>query len=345
MQLTERQSQLLVAVVLEFQATGRPVGSRSLVDSGVVSASTSTVRYELGRLEELDLLDQPHTSAGRVPTDAGYRVYLDLLHAGKAPSAASMPVPRPDFAVNPATRLDEALEETTHALAEATGLLALVTAPSASGAVIRHIEVLQLQPTMLVVVCITATGDVTRHVVTTAQPIDPGLVDWAGAYLNERVTGMALGQNSVRTRLRSPELDASERAMLALLEPAFTDLVGESHDVHVGGSPALIRELGADVQGVINLVHVLEERRRLLGALRRVASPSAAATRRVCVRVGDENELPELRPLSVVGAAYGMAHRPLGIVGLIGPRTMDYRLAMVATSTAADLLSLLADDL
>jgi len=128
---------------------------------------------------------------------------------------------------------------------------------------------------------------------------------------------MALGQNLVRSRLRNGELEPAERAMLALIEPAFTDLVGDSHDVHVGGSPALIRELGADVQGVINLVHVLEERRRLLDALRRVAIssppvlsltmpgsalPAATASRRVAVCVGDENELPELRPLSVVGA-------------------------------------------
>lgn len=343
MQLTDRQARILKAVVLEHYATGRPVGSRALVDSGVVAASASTVRYELGRLEELGLLEHPHTSAGRVPTDLGYRLYVDRLvdptEAHRAPTA-----------LEAASRLDEAITDVTQALAEATQLLALVTAPASRGAVIRHIELVQLTPARLVVVCITAAGDVTRHVVETGVALDAGLVDWASAYLNETVCGMALGQNLLRARLADPALHPSERAILALLSPAFTGLVDDEQEVHVGASPELIRALGSDVQGIVNLVHVLDERRRLLGALRTAAGVGRAAAaprgaRRVSVRIGSENDIPELQPLSVVSAPYGLATRQLGVVGVIGPRAMDYPSAMVAVTTVADTLSLLAEDL
>jgi heat-inducible transcriptional repressor len=345
MQLTERQARLLKAVIIEHQATQRPVGSRTLVERGVVAASASTIRYELGRLEEIGLLEHPHTSAGRVPTDLGYRMYVDRL-VDSADLAASRRTAAP---VERAARLDEAIAHVTQALAEATELLALVTAPAARGAVIRHIEVVQLQATRLVVVCITAAGDVTRHVVDSGIPIDGGLVDWAGAYLNETVCGMALGQNLLRARLADPQLHPAERAILALLAPAFTDLIDDEQDVHVGATPEQLRALGSDVQGIVNLVHVLEERQRLLGAIRRVASAGHGvahpAARRVSVRIGAENDLPELQPLSVVSAQYGLATRQLGVVGLIGPRSMDYPQAMRAVHMAADTLSLVAEDL
>lgn len=340
MDLTDRQRRILKAVVLEYQSSGRPVGSRTIVERGVVSASPSTVRYELGRLEELGLLESPHTSAGRVPTDLGYRLYVDqLVEEDELPKRS---VVQHTTSVDVSSRVDEALRETTQALAEATNLLSVVTSPPTHGAVIRHVEVLQLQPGRIVVVCITETGEVTRHVVSTETPIDPGLVDWAGEYLNEQVAGMSLGQNLLRQRLANPELSPVERAMLALLAPAFTGLMETGPEVHVGGSRVLLERLGSDVQQVVNLVAMLDERRRLLDSLRRVLG-SGGSSRRVSVGIGCENDLPELRRLSVVGASYGLTSRPLGMVGVIGPRAMDYPLAMTAVAAAAQSLNALSE--
>ena len=346
MQLTQRQARILKAVVELHHATGRPVGSKVLVDEGFVDASSSTVRYELGRLEDLGLLEHPHTSAGRVPTDLGYRTYVDhLMDDTQPPRAAKLVVD------DPGARIDEARRETTCRLADATGLLAVITAPRASGAVIRHVEVLQLQPNRLVVVVITAAGDVARHVVTTPVPVDPGLVDWAGEYLNERVAGLAIGEHRLRARLAHPELSRAELGMLALLSPAFDELDDERQELHVGG--ASVEELarhGDDVQRVLQLVAMLDERRRLLEALRPIVdrgAPSVHPSRvhGVSIRIGCENQMPELQRLSVVGAAYGVDARPLGMVGLIGPRSMDYVLASRVVNVAADGLSDLAADL
>lgn len=340
MQLSERQRQILEAVVREYAASRRPVGSRTLVERGLVAASPSTVRSELGRLEELGLLEHPHTSAGRVPTDRGYRYFVDEVLTDERARGTSVAQRAPLDLADVGSRIDEALQQTTEALADATHLLAIVTAPAARGAVVRHVEVLRVQARMVVVVCITETGEVTRHVAVSESPLDPGLVDWAAAYLNEEVTGKTLGQNVLRQRLANPELSPAERRMLAMLAPAFTEILDRAQDVHVGGTPALIAELGTDVRQIVGLVSMLDERRRLLDSLRR-----SLGSGRVAVRIGGENDLPELRPLSVVGAAYGLPARPLGIVGLIGPRAMDYRHAMQAAGLAADRLNAIVEDL
>jgi heat-inducible transcriptional repressor len=350
MQLTPRQAALLKAVVLEFQATGRPVGSKTLLGVVPLQASASTVRAELAMLERRGYLTHPHTSAGRVPTDLGYRTYVDELVGDE--DLALRTAAGQLLLESAAARLDDALAHTTQALADATQLLAVITSPAGSGATIRHVEVLQVQPTTIVVVAITSTGDVARHVVSTPRAVDSGLVDWAGAYLSDTVTGMSLGQNLLRSRLADPELSPAERWILDLLAPAFTDLAAaEGSQVHVGGSPALLERLGQDVQQVVNLVHALDERRRLLGSLRAlvgVGAPGAVAAgrrQRVTVRIGAENELPELRPLSIVGAGYGLRARPLGMVGLIGPRALDYPAAMRYVDAAAQTLSAYVADL
>ncbi|MCW2956826.1 MAG: heat-inducible transcription repressor HrcA, partial [Thermoleophilia bacterium] len=323
----------------------------ALVDSGSVDASASTVRHELGGLEQLGLLEHPHTSAGRVPTDLGYRTYVDQLL--DSPIGAQVALRHAALAVadDPHARIDEALRATTQQLADATGLLAVITAPRASGAVIRHVEVLQLQPALLIVVVITAAGDVVRHVVPTETAVDPGLVDWAGAYLNEQVAGMSIGQSMLRQRLDADDVGPRERAMLNLLLPAFQEVAGsDGQELHVGGSASVLAELGSDVQRVLQLVAMLDERRRLLEALRPIGDAGMSTlrvrtTRLVNVRIGEENAIPELHRLSVIGAPYGVGGRPLGMVGLIGPRAMDYTLAIGFVHLAAGGLSDKAEEL
>jgi heat-inducible transcriptional repressor len=143
------------------------------------------------------------------------------------------------------------------------------------------------------------------------------------------------------------DLAPTEQAMLALVSPAFAALAEEAQqDVHIGGSPVLLAELGDDVQRVVNLVAMLDERRRLLAALRPLAGLGIATVpavgQSVAVRIGGENEIPELHRLSVVGASYGVTSRSLGMVGVIGPRAMDYLTAVRAVHAVSHGLSGLA---
>src|SRR5918912_1238861 len=160
-QLTERQREILRRVVEEYVATGQPVGSKTLVERAGMHVSASTVRAELAELESLGLLTHPHTSAGRVPTEAGYRYYVDELLDRLEPGPGTFPL---DLSAAQA-EVDAALQATTEMLSDVTRLLALVSAPPLESATIRHVEVLLLQPQVVMVVVIKSAGSVTKRVV------------------------------------------------------------------------------------------------------------------------------------------------------------------------------------
>ena len=335
--LTARQEEILASVVEAHVATGSPVGSKTLVEREGIEASSSTVRNELAVLEEQGLLMHPHTSAGRVPTDLGYRYYVDRLLERLGPRRADLRLDLPD-----ATReVDAALRATTDALAQVTHLLALVSAPPLETTIVRHVEVLLLQPQLVMVVVITSTGGVSKRVFAFAEPVDLGVADWAREYLNERVAGLHLGARLLRSRFDDPELSPRERAFLAELAPAFTELVeaGEA-SLYVGGTAGVLDEFRAeDLHGYRRLLEILEQRAALLELLR-----ASLASKQPFVRVGSEFGDPDLRSVSLVAAPYGLRHRNLGTVSLLGPTRMDYVKAIDAVRSAAHELSLFVED-
>jgi heat-inducible transcriptional repressor len=330
--LTPRQADILARVVDEHIATGAPVGSKTLAEQGGLGVSSSTVRNDLAVLEELGLLMHPHTSAGRVPTDLGYRFYVDRILQSLRPRPAELDL---DLSAA-ASQVDSALRATTEALAHLTHLLALVSAPALETTVVRHVEVLRLQPELVMVVAITSTGGVTKRLFTFDAPVDPGLAEWAGEYLNERIAGLELGARLLGARFDDPGLTPGEREFLEVLRPAFTDLVeaGEQ-SLYVGGTAGLLDEFRADeLRGYRRLLEVLEERAALVELLR-----ASVSVNRPFVRVGSEFGDPDLESVSLVGAPYGLRHRRLGTVSLVGPTRMDYAKAIDAVRSASLELS------
>jgi heat-inducible transcriptional repressor len=331
--LTPRQELLLAKVIDAFAATGLPVGSKVLASDPEVSAGPSTIRNELAVLEELGLLAHPHTSAGRAPTDAGYRYYVDRLLPEPARARMELTLSRRE--------VDEAMRLTSETLSQVTDLLAIVSAPPIRTTTIRHIEVLLLQPQVLMVVIITSTGGVSKRVFTYERPVDPGLADWAASYLNEALVGTGLGARTLRSRLTDPTLPPTERSFLEGLAPAFTQLAETAEEsLYVEGTARLLSEHRfQDVSQLNALLDMLERRVSLLGLL------SAALDQRdLYVRIGDENEAPALRGLSLVAANYGLPQRNLGTVSVIGPTRMDYATAIGAVRTAALELSRFVED-
>jgi heat-inducible transcriptional repressor len=328
--LTSRQELVLRKVVEEYLEVGSPVGSKAL--SVDVQWGPSTIRTELANLEEMGLLAHPHTSAGRVPTEAGYRYFVDRLLPGQEveprPPRLSLSLVRRE--------LDEAMRVTTETLSQVTNLLAIVTAPPIETSTIRHIEVLLLQPQVLMVVVITSTGGVTKRLFTFTDPVDSGLADWASSYLNERLIGLGLGARILQKRLHDPSLSRRESDFLDALSPVFTELEDGAHDnLYMEGTSRLLRDdrLG-DVSELNALMDILERRVTLLGVLQ-----VALTERDVLVRIGAENEVPGLRSLALVAAGYGLPQRRLGTVSVIGPLRMDYGHAIHAVRDAAAQLS------
>lgn len=331
-ELTERQGEILRDVVEEYVSTGQPVGSKRLVERASMTVSPSTVRNELAELEVLGLLTHPHTSAGRVPTDRGYRFHADGLLERLEPRPSTFPLDL--SAVR--SEVEAALQATTEMLSQITHLLALVSAPPLETATVRHVEVLLLQPQVVMVVVITSTGGVTKRVYAFDEPVDPGLAKWAGQYLNEQVAGLQLGTRLLRQRFEDPGLSPRERAFLDTLRPAFTELVAsEGQRLFVGGAAGLLDDVRAEeLDAYRRLLTVLEKRAALLDVLAQALDPL-----RPFVRVGGELKHPALRELSLVGASYGLPNRTLGAVSLLGPVRMNYEKAIRSVRAAAFELS------
>jgi heat-inducible transcriptional repressor len=333
--VSPRQEVLLRKVVEGYLDTGLPVGSKTLAADPELDCGPSTIRNELATLEEHGLLAHPHTSAGRLPTDAGHRYYVDRL----------LPVPlRPQAKLELAlTRreVDEALRSTTETLSQVTNLLAIVSAPPLDTATIKHVEVLSLQPQVLMVVVITSTGGVSKRVFTFDAPVDPGLASWAGEYLNERLAGYGLGARMLHQRLHDLGLAPAERAFVEQLAPAFTELADTAEDtLYFDGAARLLGEHRIqDLTQINELMSMLERRVTLLGVLR-----AALGERDVLVRIGSENETPALHSLALVAAGYGLPQRNLGTVSLIGPVRMDYPRAIATVRDAAFQLSRFIED-
>jgi len=337
-ELTDRQREILRRLVEEYIATGQPVGSKYLVERAGLSVSPSTVRNELAELERLGLLMHPHTSAGRVPTEEGYRLFAQgvLDRLGPRPGTLEIDL------TGAGTEVESALQATTEALAQLTRLLALVSAPPLEAATVRHVEILALQPQLIVAVVITSTGGVTKRMFALGEPIDTGLVSWAAEYLNERTTGLPLGSHGLRQAFAEAGLSDRERAFLELLRPAFTDAAGsEEQRLFVGGAANLLGEARSeDLATYRPLLEALEQRAALLALL-----GDALGREGPFIRLGVELAHPGLRHASLVGAAYGLHHRRLGAVSLLGPQRMDYEMAIRSVRAAARELSEFVEDI
>jgi heat-inducible transcriptional repressor len=331
--LSERQELILRLVVDAYRVSARPVGSKELAGLPEVEWGPSTVRAELAALETAGLLTHPHTSAGRVPTDSGYRLYVDRLIDAGAPAEH-----RVELELSRLRReVDEAMRETTAALAQVTDLVAMATAPSpAAVATIHRLEVLLLAPTRVVVIAIASSGDVVRRVFDFEAPVDPGLVEWASSYLNEQLAGLGVGSRLIAGRLADPGLDALEAAFVGRLGAALTELGRETGEAfYMDGTSRLLSDAHLpDLPHADELMTALERRAGMLQMLR-----SSLDERSVFLWIGDENPQPELRSVSVVGANYGLGHRNLGSVGVVGPLRMDYATAIASVRGAARELS------
>ena len=292
-------------------------------------------------LEEHGLLDHPHTSAGRVPTDAGYRYFVDRL----LPSAPAARGPRPSSLTLVRREVDEAMRVTTETLSQLTDLLAIVTAPPLETATIRHVEVLLLQPQVLMVVVITSTGGVTKRVFTFERPSTPASPTGPRPTSTSELVGLgARRADAASSRISTPTSAATERRFLEALAPAFTELE------ETAASDALRRRRRAAVRRAAGS-HDVTQLNDADGAARAPGDAARRAPRRARPRATStcasarRTTLPALRGLAVVAAGLRPARsRTLGTVSVIGPVRMDYGRAIGSVRAAAGELSRFVED-
>jgi heat-inducible transcriptional repressor len=339
--LGERRASILKAIVADYVTSGEPVGSKALVERYRLGVSPATVRNEMGALEEAGYIYQPHTSAGRIPTDAGYRYFVDSGRPPfRLPASDARQVQR--FFGEPRYELEDALRQTAALLSGITDHAAVVFAPALERSVIRHVELVPLSGSRAMLVLVANTGRVENHIIAIPEDVDEVQLDRTAEMLNRLVVDEPLesAPGKIEAALdRFPlELTDVVKAVCGALHAELTH--DEADRMFLEGTSNIVHEEKfADLETVRQVIGALEHRRVLIET---VADALSAAT--VSVRIGSENPLEEMRACSVVTAAYGTDDQPLGSLGVVGPTRMDYRRTIAAVhEVASNLGRMLAD--
>lgn len=337
--LDRRRLEVLRAIVEDYVATQEPVGSRALVERHNLNVSPATIRNDMALLEEEGYIHQPHTSAGRVPTDKGYRLFVDRLTNVKPLTGAERRAIH-SF-LDEAVDLDDVVSRTVRLLAQLTRQVAVVQYPSLSRSAVRHVELVSLSPSRVMLVLITDTGRVEQRVVEVSA-IDEATLGEFRARLNALIDGRRLAEVTMLIEefaRRTPSLESADEAARSP-QPAAVDalcasllemIVEQREERVVLGGTANLARFGQDFPESIGpVLEALEEQVVLLKLLGEATAPSL-----LTVRIGRENGFDQLTSTSVVTSGYGRGEDTLAQLGVLGPTRMDYPGTMGAVSAVA----------
>jgi heat-inducible transcriptional repressor len=326
--LDDRKLAVLRAIVEDYVSTNEPVGSKTLVDRHNLGVSSATIRNDMAVLEEQGYITQPHTSAGRVPTDKGYRLFVDRLSTIKPLSSAERRAI--ETFLGGAYDLDDVVGRTVRLLAQLTRQVAVVQYPSLTRSAVRHIELVPIGPERLLLVIITNTGRVEQRAIDTFDPVSEDAIAHLRAVLNARLDGCWLTDVPTAVAELSGAVSAEDRPLTATVLSVILESLVEKHDekIVIAGAANLAR---ADLsQSLRDVLEALEEQVVLMRLLGEMGDPSD-----LTVRIGTENPHVSLRTTSVVATGYGAGDQAVARLGVLGPTRMDYPGTMGAVRAVA----------
>jgi heat-inducible transcriptional repressor len=333
----DRSKRVLAALIREYIVTGEPVASALLVTAAGLGVSSATVRNILARLEDEGYVQQPHTSAGRIPTDRGYRVYVDLLlesrRSGRTASAVEARLRR-DW---PGPLPDSLLSQASHVVSQASGLVAFALRPEQGAAVFERVEFIPLSSGRVLVVIVARGGHVLQKVIDINEPLGPDDLRQAASYLNAEFTGLPLARarEAVMERIDEERLlcDALFARAMRLATSTFTNLSDEQM-LFIEGTASLLGDAQGVTMGTLQvLVQMIEEKQRLVRLLNEYIDGPG-----LTVVIGAEHPEPNLRSFSLIASTYEDA-TGTGTIGVIGPTRMRYSRAIAVVDGAAQAVS------
>ena len=340
----ERRLAVLRAIVQDYVQTSEPVGSTALLERHQLGVSAATVRNDMAALEEAGLIVAPHTSAGRIPTDAGYRLFVDRLSTIKPLS----PAERTAIArfLDGAVDLDDVVDRTVRLLSTLTRQVAVMQYPSISRSTVRHLELVPLGGTRIMVVLILNTGRVEQRIVEVSSELDgeegEELIALLRTRINEATVGKRLADASAALEALPSGFEPDQRDTVRSITAALDDaLVPEREERVVMAGTANLARSGTDFPThLYDVLEALEQHVILLKLL----STAGESTDTLAVRIGHENPFAELQTTSMVTSGYGPGAELVAGLGVVGPTRMDYPSAMAAVRAVATYVSrILAD--
>ena len=324
--LEERKAAILKAVVEEYIQTAQPVGSGHIADAPGIGVSPATVRNELVQLEKQGYLHQPHTSAGRVPTDKGYRFFVDSL---SLPSLGDVEADQiRSFFDSSHGELERRLQETTQLLSGLTDCAAVVVGPGSQAATVRSIQLVRVAQRSAVVVAVLSNGAVEKAVIDVGDDVTDDQIDAASSLLTAQRLGRTL-DDAVST---GAEVDAAVASLTAAAVRALVGAVSDDADnVFVGGTSRVVSAFDA-VEKVREVLSVLERQLVVVSLIRDVLA------RGQNVSIGSETGVEPLNECSLVVAPYEVDGRKVGTIGVLGPTRLNYPQALSAVAVVSQRL-------
>lgn len=329
MDMSERKLQILQAIIMNYLETAEPVGSRTISRRFPMGISSATIRNEMSDLEELGLIEQPHTSAGRIPSSKGYRLYVDQLMERDQMSQEQVNVLK-GILKEKTMQLDSMLREIGDLLAALTKYTAIVTMPQFKKAKLKHIQLIPLDSKSVILVLVTDGNIVRNHVIPLTQPLRTEDLYRISDVLNRHLTGLAVSEMSLPLIQRIKQECKVEPAIMESLLNAINDTMQYADDVDVftaGATNMLNFPEFSDIARARALMEFFQQKDqmlRLLGSEDSLSERNGPDPGRLRIRIGSENQAEQLRDCSIVTATYHYNNRSIGSISVVGPMRMDY---------------------
>ncbi len=331
MSTDERRLEVLRAIVADYVSSHEPVASKAIVERHNLGVSSATVRNDMAALEEDGYITQPHTSAGRIPTDKGYRLFVDRLSDVKPLSTAERRAIQ-SF-LGGALDLDDVLRRSVRLLAQLTRQVAVIQYPTLTRSTVRHVELVKVTPARIMLVLITDTGRVDQRMVDLGDVIDEDSVARMRTMLNSSLAGHRLTEAAVKVSELTEDQPGDLRDHMTRVSTVLIEsLVEHPEERLVLGGTANLTLNATDFPG--SLLQIMEALEEQVVVLKLLAAARVPGT--VTVRIGEENEAEDLRSTSVVSIGYGSRDTLLGGMGVVGPTRMDYPGTIAAVRAVAN---------
>jgi len=343
-QLSERNKAILMAIIQSHIATAEPVGSRTISKKFNFGLSPATIRNTMSDLEEMGLLTQPHTSAGRIPTDQAYRIYVDNLE--NIPPLSKVEAEHIDQQLqeNPA-EFAQIMETTSKVLSFVSKQAGLVFLVKLSVNVFRHIEFIRMSPRQALVIFVTESGLVHNKIIELEEDISQDRLESISRYLNHEFAGMTLRdiRNKVQEMMRREreEYDQLRKKAAQLSQKAFSESSEIEGDIYLGGTANILEqpEFASDIEKMKALFKALEEKSNLIKLLDKCMEEEG-----IRIVIGSESMVEGMEDCSIVTHTYKYGDKPVGTLGIIGPKRMEYpRIIAIVDYTAKAVSRLLSN--
>lgn len=327
-QLDERKLKILQAIIKTYLETGEPVGSRTISKFTDLNLSSATIRNEMADLEEMGYILQPHTSAGRIPSDKGYRLYVDTMMETKEHEVEEMRA----FLIEKADRMETLLEQMTKMLAVSTNYTAMVTTPMYRSRKVKFLQLTEVDASQLLAIIVIEGNIVKNKMITTSVPVDKEMILKLNILLNTYLQGLDLSEINLDVISQIKQQSEGLGNIVSDILDAIAQAISEEDKVKVytSGTTNMLKypELG-DHGSVSQLLYALEEKKEITELMRKESEDSSE----IQVYIGNETTVESMKDCSVVTATYELTDGVYGKIGIVGPKRMDYEKVVSALKT------------